>query len=502
LAGKKASSYDTSPSNLHCVAVSVAKHLKVSDLLKGSYQFYFAIKGENMAKDMRDWIELLEEKDELTRLDDEINPRGNMSAFLDRSKEKALFFNNLTGHPMWRALGQAPANMRHVGLAFGTNAKGAITEFVRRMDQGLVPCTLVKNGPVKDVISKGKDVRITTLPAHIQGKRDGGPYITSGLVITKDPDTGVRNMAFHRLQIKGENKTGIMMVAGRHTHLIYQKYEAMDKAMPVAIMIGHHPMYYFSACYTGPLELDELELTGALLGEPVELVKCEEVDLEAPAHAEIILEGEIPPKIREDEGPFSEFQGYYFGGSGKNPIVELKAMTKRADAIYKANQNGPAVEGCLYHRVPMSAALFRDLRNVGGRVDLKDVYAHWGTIFGVVVQLIPRFYGEAKNVLLAALSSTYLHQKFAVAVDDDVDIYDPTDVAWAITTRVDPVKDIMIIPGLRGHALDESVTEKLREPQVNVRQELVSKVIIDATKPPISDPSRRALYERIKPLGS
>ena len=149
----------------------------------------------------------------------------------------------------------------------------------------------------------------------------------------------------------------------------------------------------------------------------------------------------------------------------------------------------------------MSAALFRDLRHVGGHVDLKDVYAHWGTIFGIVIQMTPRFYGEAKSVLVAALSSTYLHQKFAIAVDEDVDIYDPTDVAWAITTRVDPVQDITIIPGLRGHALDESVTEKLREPQVKIRQELVSKVFIDATKPPTSDPERRALYERIKPLG-
>jgi UbiD family decarboxylase len=176
-------------------------------------------------------------------------------------------------------------------------------------------------------------------------------------------------------------------------------------------------------------------------------------------------------------------------------------MMMRKDAIFKANQNGPDVEGCIYHRVPMSAALFRDLRHVGGYVDLKDVYAHWGTIFGVVIQMTPRFYGEAKNVLLAAISSTYLHQKFAVAVDEDVDIYDPGDVAWAITTRVDPVKDIIIIPGVRGHALDESVSEKLREPRVTIRQEIASKVIIDATKPPKTDPERRALYERLRPLG-
>jgi 2,5-furandicarboxylate decarboxylase 1 len=454
-----------------------------------------------MAKDMRSWIEQLEEAGELVRIRDEVDPKLNMSGYLYQSKEKALLFENVKNHSGWEVLGQAPANMRHVGLAFGTKAKQAITEFARRMDNGLIDCTMVNRGPVKEVILKDKDVHLTSLPAHIQGHRDAGPYITAGLCIVKDPETGVRNMAFHRLQVKGDNKLGIMMIPGRHTHIIYQKYEAMDKPMPIAIMIGHHPMYYLSACYTGPLELDELAIAGALLGEAVELIKCETIDLEAPAHGEIILEGEIPPKVREEEGPFSEFQGYYFGGKGKNPIINIKAMTKRGDAIFKANQNGPDTEGCIYHRVPMSAALFRDLRHVGGYVDLKDVYAHWGTIFGVVIQMTPRFYGEAKNVLLASMSSTYLHQKFAIAVDEDVDIYDPADVAWAITTRVDPVKDIIIIPGLRGHALDESVTEKLREPQVTIRQEIASKVMIDATRPPTSDPERRAVYERLKPLG-
>ena len=115
--------------------------------------------------------------------------------------------------------------------------------------------------------------------------------------------------------------------------------------MPIAIMIGHHPLYYMAAAYTGPMELDELELAGALLGEPVETVSCETCDLQAPAHAEIILEGTIDPEVREDEGPFSEFQGYYFGGSGQNPLVEITAMTMRSDAIFKGLQNGPDVEG-------------------------------------------------------------------------------------------------------------------------------------------------------------
>ena len=150
----------------------------------------------------------------------------------------------------------------------------------------------------------------------------------------------------------------------------------------------------------------------------------------------------------------------------------------------------------------MSAALFKDLRNVTGHVDIKDVYCHWGTVFGVVVQMTPRFYGEAKNVLLAAISGSYVHTKIAVAVDEDVDIYNAKDVAWAITTRVDPENDVAVIKGMRGHQMDESVTGMVGPPlSTGVRQKLTSKMIIDATKPPTTDSERRDVYERLTPWG-
>jgi len=291
---------------------------------------------------------------------------------------------------------------------------------------------------------------------------------------------------------------GIMMVAGKHTHMIYQKYEAKNEAMPMAIVIGHHPMYYFAAPYTAPFGIDEFEVAGALLDEPVELVKCETIDLEVPAHAEIVLECELPPKIREDEGPFSEFTGYYPTSDEKKPEVIIKAITMRKDAIYKAVQSSAFTESIFYNGLPMAVAIFRDLRNVAGYVDLKGVSCNWGNTFNIVVQMTPRFYGEAKQVLLAAMSSLYLHQKIAVAVDEDVDIYDPQDVAWAIATRVNPEVDINIIPGTRGHPLDNTIPE-VDKPGVTIWQRLGSKVLIDATKPPTSDPVARAGFERAVP---
>jgi 2,5-furandicarboxylate decarboxylase 1 len=316
------------------------------------------------------------------------------------------------------------------------------------------------------------------------------------LVITKDPDTGARNMSFHRLQIKGPNKSGILLYP-RHTWKNYVKYQDRNEAMPVAVVIGHHPLYYAAAGTSAAYGADELAIAGGYLDEPVRLVKCETVDLEVPADAEIVLEGHIPPHIREEEGPFSEFQDYYVTGTGKNPIVEYQCMTRRHDAIFKNLQNGSEMEGCVFHKVPMSAAIYRRLMDVGGGPDLHNVMVLPG-IFGLVIQMTPRYYGEGKNLLLAALASEYQHPKIAVAVDADVDIFNHSEVLWALSTRVDPARDVVIIPGTQNHAMDASLPE-IGAPGTGLWQRYGSKMLIDATIPPPADAEARSAFERIRP---
>ena len=216
-----------------------------------------------------------------------------------------------------------------------------------------------------------------------------------------------------------------------------------------------------------------------------------------PADAEIVLEGVIPPHVREDEGPFSEFQDYYVTGTGKNPVVEYQFMTRRKDAIFKNLQNGSEMEGCVFHKLPMSATIFRRLRNVGGGPNLHNVAMLPG-VFGLVIQMTPRFYGEAKNLLLAALSSEYQHPKVAIAVDADVDIFNHSELLWALSTRVNPREDVVVIPGTHNHAMDASLPE-LGAPGTGLWQRLGSKLIIDATIPPPVDAEARAAFERIRP---
>ncbi|HWP25126.1 MAG TPA: UbiD family decarboxylase [Xanthobacteraceae bacterium] len=446
-------------------------------------------------KDMRTWIAELDRAGELIRIDKPVDPLTQMGSLLYQSREKALLFEKLPHG--WRSLGQAPANVRHAALAFGATEETVVPLVAERMGRCIAPVLVGETeAPVKQVKLKQGEFDLTTLPVHIAGERDGGPVIGSGLVVSKDPDTGQRNLSFHRLQIKGPHKSGILLYP-RHTWRNYLKYQARNEPMPVAIFIGHHPLYYAAAATTAAYRLDEFEIAGSYLGEPARLVKCETVDLEVPADAEIVLEGYIPPHYREDEGPFSEFQDYYVTGTGKNPIVEYHCMTRRHDAIFKNLQNGSEMEGCVFHKIPMSAAIFRRLKDVGGGPNLHNVMVLPG-VFGVAIQMTQRAHGEAKNLLLAALSSEYQHPKMAIAVDADVDIFNPAELLWALGTRVNPERDVIIIPGTHNHAMDASLPE-LGAPGTNLWQRLGSKILIDATIPPLADAEGRAMFERIRP---
>lgn len=444
-------------------------------------------------KNMRSWIADLEAAGELIRLDKPVDPLTEMGSLLYQSREKAVLFENLPHG--WRSLGQAPANVRLAALAFGATENTVVRTVAELMGKLIKP-VMVDNAPVQEMVFKKGEFDLTQLPVHIAGQRDGGPVCGSGLVISKDPETGQRNVSFHRLQIKGKDKSGILLYP-RHTWKNYLKYQARNEPMPVAIMIGHHPAYYAAAATTAAYGLDELEIAGGYLGEAVRLTKCKTVDLEVPADAELVLEGHIPPHYREDEGPFSEFQDYYVTGTGKNPIVEYQCLTRRKDAIFKNLQNGSEMEGCVFHKIPMSATIYRRLKDIGGGPNLHNVMVLPG-VFGVVVQMTQRAYGEAKNLLLAALSSEYQHPKLVIAVDEDVDIFNPAELMWALVTRVNPERDVVIIPGTHNHAMDASLPE-LGGPGTPLWQRMGSKMLIDATIPPPCDAEARSAFERIRP---
>ena len=460
-----------------------------------------------MAEDLRSFLELLKKEGEMITIDREVDPRENLAGLAWQGENKlgkATFFKNLKGYPDWQAVSYAEASRRRLSLSIGTEPKNFIPTFQELLKKGPTPKEIQKTGPVKDLVFTGNAIDLDELPIHVMSNLDTAPYIGSGMMVAKDPETGKQNVTLHRNQLKGKNKLGILMHPGRHTDLIYKKYEARKEPMPVAIVIGHHALYYLSSTWTFPFGVDEFEMTGTFLGEPVPAVKCETQDLEVPANAEIIIEGYIPPFEREEEGPFAEHTGYARAGSGQNPFIIVTAITRRKDAIYYALQGGkPIASSQILDALPQEIVIFDRIKDVGGFVDLKDIVCLpcAGGSHIIVVQFTPKIQGEPKDVLMAALSTPYIHQKIAIAVDDDVDPHDEKELFLSLSTRVNPETDIFIIPGTHGHHLDASLPllTKLGEyPQIR-RGSVMG---IDATKPPTTLPDERDFFTRSHPKGS
>jgi 2,5-furandicarboxylate decarboxylase 1 len=289
-------------------------------------------------------------------------------------------------------------------------------------------------------------------------------------------------------------------VVPRHTWRHHKKYEDRGQPMPMALVIGVHPAYEIATCYTGKLDEDELDFATILLDEPVELVRCATIDMEVPAHAEIVIEGHVLPGVREDEGPFGEVTNY-MAGQGENPVFEVSAITMRRDAMYRHIQATRFTDHQVLGALPVEAGIYNRVRETAGGIDVLDVACPpWCSRYVVVVKMTPRFDGEARAALMAALSSPYLYPKTAIAVDEDVDIHDARDVMWALATRVNPETDVTVIPGMRAHLLDLASPE-LSPPGSPAWQRVGGKMMIDATKPATWRASERAAFRRVQPQG-
>lgn len=260
-----------------------------------------------------------------------------------------------------------------------------------------------------------------------------------------------------------------MYITPLHLWEYYRKMEERGEPLEVAVAIGVHPAVFTAAATRIPREMDELEVAGGILGQPLEVTRCETVDIEVPANAEIVLEGRLLPNIRENDGPFGEFPNYY-GPVRKAAVFQASAICTRSDPIYQTKIVGSGVgyeDGSPMREANIYKAVKEVVWEVKGVNCNSSVYT--------VIQIKKRCEGEAKRAILAALAVDE-YMSCAVVVDDDVNIYDPEDVLWAIATRADPLKDIFVIPGVESFPLLPICEETPAGP-------LAAKMGVDATKP-------------------
>ena len=405
-----------------------------------------------MSQDLRSYLDLVEAKDELVRISAPVDPLHEVTALVaklarERRRRPVLLLENVKGSAL-PVVTNLHASRRRMALAMNSEPRQVQRAFLKAMERPVAP-VVVDTGPVKEVVRTGRDVDLLTLPQIVHHAADAGPYITAAISFAKDPEDGTWNCAYNRLMIMGKDRTSIHITASKHLWEFYQKAEARGEALPVAFAVGVHPAIGLGALAIGSIDEDERAIMGGVLGEPLELVRCETSDLLVPAHAEIVLEGEILPGERTPEGPFSEFTGYSLG-ERQREVVRYNAVTMREGALFH-DISVAQVDHLLLSTIPMEANLYRAVRAIVPSVTAVRVPAP----YSCYVAIEQRVSGQAKNAILAVLGAD-MYIKRVVVVDHDVNIFDDREVAWALGTRCQADRDITVISNTRGSDLDPS----------------------------------------------
>src|SRR5207302_10176208 len=302
--------------------------------------------------------------------------------------------------------------------------------------------------PVKEVCKVGDQVDLCALPQILHHENDGGVFLTAAVSFAHSPlDAEAWNCAYNRLMIKGPRTTSIHLTLGKHLWEFQRLAEQRGEPLPVAFAVGVHPAVALGALAIGSIDEDERGIMGGLLGEPLELVRCETSDVLVPAHAEMVVEAEILPGARTPEGPFGEFTGYSLGERDRE-VVKVKAITHRAGALFQ-DISVAHLDHLLLSTIPMEANLYRAVRAMVPSVKAVRVPGPF-TCYISIEQRVP---GQAKNAIMAVLGGD-MYMKRVVVVDHDVDIFDDRQVTWALATRCQPDRYISIITNARGADLD------------------------------------------------
>jgi 2,5-furandicarboxylate decarboxylase 1 len=432
-----------------------------------------------MKENFRQFLDRLRQNGELVDLHQAVDIR-HIATLVDQA-ETALYFHDVIGYDIPVVSGIIRSRARAM-MALGCDTYREIEDKLQRAIDRPIPPKRVNTSPTREVVLLGDDVDLYRLPIPMSSIYDGGPMITAGVVIARDPELGM-NSGIYRFIVKEKNLTGIDIVTPNNMRLFAQRAYEAGKPLPISISIGVHPIEITGSGYRAPLGVDEMAIAGGIRGAPVELAQCETIDMPYIADAEIVLEAEIlPTGWTWPEGRFGEFTRL-MGGLHWNPLVRVKAISMRKDAIYY-NLHMPWENTWL--AAPTRYAAIRQALKTAG-VIVKDINVTLGgCAFWHAVISIKKSPGEGKNALLAALSVMDL--KHVVVVDDDIDIFDPTDVEWAIATRVQGDKDVIVIPGARAKPLDPSLAQGFGVVPTG------AKVGVDATIP---EGIPREHYERI-----
>ncbi|MGH7833976.1 MAG: UbiD family decarboxylase [Candidatus Binatia bacterium] len=442
---------------------------------------------------MRSFISLLElhGPDEWVRIQKTISPRYETTAILfeleARGRFPAVYFENLDGFSI-PAITNVHSTRKRLALALDVAESDLVEEYRKRESARIAP-VMVREGAVKEIARRGADVDLNRMPLFTHFDINTAPYITAGIVVARDPLSGVRNLSFNRGMLVKSNRIHAHLAPGMHLARCQRSAEDRNEPLEVAIILGVHPAFSIGALALAPFEVDEYEVIGGILREPVPLVKCETVDLEVPANAEIVLEGKILPHVREDEGPFGEYSGHSVGVD-KHHVIEISAITHRREPIYQDVFTGHT-EHRLMGAIPRESAIFRAVKTAVPGARAVHMPPSGCCRFHCYISIDKRSEGEVRSAIFAALAAD-LYLKLIIVVDADIDVYNEREVLWAMANRFQGDRDLLVIPNCQGSEIDPSAK----------KGGITTKTAIDATAKGKDLPKRlrvpREVAERIK----
>lgn len=372
--------------------------------------------------------------------------------------DKAIWFK-AAGPERAELVGNVVGSRARLALAFGVKPTELMAEVVKRLKNKpeLVEVSRA-DAPVQQVVVTGDDIDLTALPAHLSHGYDGAPYISASVDYVRDKTTGLTNVGIRRLMLRGKTETGVDLVSPSDLRAIYEQHAKRGENLPVAFTVGSHPIDMVAATMRVPV--DELGLVASLRGEPMDVVKCITSDIRVPADAEYVIEGYFDSRGHvESEGPFGEFLGYY-GGVKQNPVFHCTAITHRKDAVFQTASIGgyrnDRTDTALLNAIRTEATVWQAL--ITAVREPLNVYAtpSSGGMFNIRVSVRQRVPGEARNAILASFACL-ANIKNVFVVDPDIDITSDEQMDWAMATRFQPDRDLIVLSGMRTLPLDPSL---------------------------------------------
>ena len=363
-------------------------------------------------------------------------------------------------------------------LAFEADERTILQKVLAGLGKPIAPDISKAAAPCQEVLIEGSAIDIARFPIPTYSPKDGGPYITPGIVVSKDPETGVPDIGHYRFLILGKDTFSFSAQPNHRFGKNLAKCQRLGIKPRAALVIGVDPILAYACQVQVSDATDDWAVAGGLRGAPVELVRARTCDLEVPASAEVVIEFEVDMDKTVMEGPLGEYTGYYTPPSLK-PIGRITAITHRRNPIFQGLLTGkPVTENHILKQIPFEASFLKSLKAQFPTIESVSVRASAGVSFYVVIAMAPRFAGEARQVILAAIASN-IRPKWVIVVEPDIDVHNSAEVEWALAFRVQPREDVIVIDKIPSGPSDPSIDDPTKPRLLRT----ASAIGIDATRP-------------------